>query len=304
MEGGAFLVLPAIFDAVGLVDTAGVERVAAFVLDCGVDGVVFPGLASEYDQLTLDERAALVTRVGAVSQGRAAFIVGASSDRPSETASLVTNGAAAGASAAMVLTPKSLADDLDAIASFYRDLGETLPIMLQNAPPPMGIGLSPTEVARVCEAAPGIRYVKEETAPSGQRITALRTLLPATVAGVFGGAGGRYIIDELSRGAIGTMPAAELPELHVALIAAYRSGDEARARDLYEAMLPILMMQAVFRWDLTKAVLQRRGLIESAYVRAAGPRLDAADHRELGFLLDRLAHLIGEMRATARSQAA
>ena len=46
-----------------------------------------------------------------------------------------------------------------------------------------------------------IRYIKEEALPSGQRLTAVRARAPASLLGVFGGAGGRYITDELRRGA-------------------------------------------------------------------------------------------------------
>ncbi len=127
--------------------------------------------------------------------------------------------------------------------------------------------------------------------PCGQRISALLAGRPANLHGVFGGAGGRYIVDELARGAVGTMPAAEVPEVHVALMAAQRSGDAERVRELYEAMLPILMMQAVFRWRLTKEVLRRRGLIASAYTRAPGPALDGGDQLELSGA-DRLAPIL------------
>jgi len=53
-------------------------------------------------------------------------------------------------------------------------------------------------------------------------------------------------------------------------------------------LLPILMIQAVYRWRLSKEVLRRRGVITSAYTRAAGPEFDETDQRELGTVLDRL----------------
>jgi 4-hydroxy-tetrahydrodipicolinate synthase len=104
--------------------------------------------------------------------------------------------------------------------------------------------------------------------------------------GVLGGAGGRYITDELRRGAIGTMPAIELAEVHVALFKAHLAGDAARARQLFTRMLPILNIQAVFRWALTKYVLHRRGLIAHAVQRIAGPRLDAWDQQDVDAFLD------------------
>jgi len=288
--GGVFPVLPTIFASDGSIDIAGFEAVAEFAIGCGIDGVVFPGLASEYDMLSLDERLHLIGIVGRIAQGRVKFIVGASSDCLEDSITLARAGATAGAIGAMVVTPRADGADLDKLRTFYAALGDqaSLPIMVQNAPAPMGLGLSAEQVLSIVDATDTIAWVKEENMPCGQRISRLLAARPAGLRGVFGGAGGRYIIDELTRGAIGTMPAAETPEVHVALMKAQRSGDAARVRALYEAMLPILMMQAVFRWRLTKEVLRRRGLIASAHTRAPGPEFDDGDHAELSQILERL----------------
>lgn len=288
--GGVFPVLPTIFTAAGDIDQDGMASVIDYAIDRGVDGVVFPGLASEYDMLTLDEREAMISFVGRRVAGRAHFVVGASGNGLDESTRLATAGAKAGAVAAMVMTPKSVGADTALLGAFYTALGTQagLPLMLQNAPAPMGLGLSSAQLREIVQATDAIRWVKEENMPCGQRISALLEHRPPSLLGVFGGAGGRYITDELARGAIGTMPAAETPEIHVALMAAHRAGDAEKMRDLYEAVLPILMMQAVFRWRLTKEVLRRRGLIASAYTRAPGPELDAGDHAELTRILARL----------------
>jgi 4-hydroxy-tetrahydrodipicolinate synthase len=170
-----------------------------------------------------------------------------------------------------------------------------VPIMLQNAPPPAGSGLPVPVVLEVARAVPQVHYIKEEALPAGARITQALAGAPSTLRGVFGGAGGRYITDELARGAEGTMPAAEIADLHVRLIAAHRAGDQATVRMLFERTLPLLNMQAVYRWRLTKEVLRRRGLIASAFVRAPGPELDAHDLTELDQLLAALDPLIREM---------
>lgn len=287
---GVFPVLPTIFTDSGAIDAEGTVAVLEHAIACRVDGVVFPGLASEYDMLSLDERADLIALLGARLAGRAPFIVGASSDRVEDSVRIAQAGAAAGACGAMVMTPRALGADVADLTAFYRDLAQQsgVPIMLQNAPVPMGLGLSADQVGGIVAASGGIAWVKEETMPGGHRITALLDAGFAGLRGVFGGAGGRYIVDELSRGAIGTMPASETPEVHVALMTAHRQGDGERVRRIYEAMLPILMMQAVFRWRLTKEVLRRRGLIGSTFTRAPGPALDRQDLRELGTVLARL----------------
>jgi dihydrodipicolinate synthase/N-acetylneuraminate lyase len=226
-------------------------------------------------------------------------VVGASATTTADAAAYALAGAQAGAAAAMILTPHSMATDLDAMAAFFRDIHAEagIDIMLQNAPAPMGIGLALDKVAELARNVGGIRYVKEEAPPSGQRITELGELAGGSLDAVFGGAGARYVIDELTRGAKGTMPACEITELHVAMYDHFVAGNTAQARELFERTLPLLNMQAIFRWRLTKAVLQRRGLIDSDFVRAKGAKLDRFDRIELNALLERLSDLLPLARA-------
>jgi 4-hydroxy-tetrahydrodipicolinate synthase len=291
---GVLPILPTIFTASGAVDEAGMRRVLDYIVATGAQGVVFPGLASEYDTLTADERLHLTARIGEWLGGRIPFVVGASTGDTQEAIAFAEAGARAGAVAAMILTPKTFAGDLDAMAGFFRAAheGSGIAIMLQNAPAPMGIGLPLEQVAQLARRVAGIKFVKEEAPPSGQRITRLTELAGDALDAVFGGAGGRHVIDELMRGARGTMPACEITELHVRMLAAFAAGEREAARDLFERTLPLLNMQAIFRWRLTKAVLQRRGLIDNAHVRAAGPELDRYDRAELDALLARLADLL------------
>lgn len=294
MLSGVLPILPTIFTGSGAIDEAGTRRVVEYILAAGARGIVFPGLASEYDTLSRDERLHMTRLLGEWIGGRAPFVVGASAASTDDAVAYAVEGARAGAVAAMILTPRVFADDLASMRDFYRDVhaGSGIDIMLQNAPAPMGIGLSLERTAELARAVDGVRYVKEEAPPSGQRITRLTELAGDSLLAVFGGAGARYVIDELTRGAMGTMPACEITELHVAMVDCFNRNDENGARTLFERTLPLLNMQAIFRWRLTKAVLQRRGLIDHTFVRAAGPELDRYDRRELDALLARLTDLL------------
>ena len=284
---GVFPVLPAPFGADKQPDRAGLQVLVRYLLRCGVDGMTFPGVASEVSELTQDERLSLTQLVLSEVAGRVPVVVGVSSDNAGVSMALAKAAADAGAAALMVAAPAALTTVAAQVAHFSALAAAVpgLPIMLQNVPPPVGAGLAPEAVAEILQAVPQIHYVKEEALPSGQRLSVIRQLAPASLVGVLGGAGGRYITDELRRGAIGTMPAIELAEVHVALFKAHRAGDAARARHLFTRMLPILNIQAVFRWALTKYVLHRRGLIANSAQRIAGPRLDAFDQQDVDAFL-------------------
>lgn len=286
---GVFPVLPTPFDAQGRPDVESLRKLVRYLLRCGVDGMTYPGVASEVGQLTPDERLSLVDAVIDEVAGRVPVIAGVSSSDAVLTGRLAAAASERGAAALMVAVPperQSAAEQID----YFRQVARAAPgaaLMLQNVPLPVGAGLDPAVLLEVIAAVPAIRYVKEETLPSGQRLTVLRAKGPAHLLGVFGGAGGRYITDELRRGAAGTMPAIELAEVHTALFKAHREGDADRVRALFTRMLPVLNVQAVFRWSLTKYVLNKRGLIATTHQRMPGPLLDALDIADVdAFLAD------------------
>ncbi len=291
---GVFPVLATPFNPDGTPDAAGLAAIARYAIGARVDGVVFPGVASEYETLTPEERTRLSDLVAHEARGRVAFVVGGSAPDLATTEAVARRAQSQGAAAIMVMAPKLVTDPAGVIAFFERVAAAAgdVPIMLQNAPPPAGSGLPVDVVIAVARAVPQIAYIKEEAMPSGARITQTLASAPETLRGVFGGAGGRYLTDELARGAAGTMPACELAEMHVAMLAAHRAGNRAHVRHLYNRMLPLLNFQAVFRMAMTKETLRRRGIIAHAGKRAAGPELDAGDQRELSELLAEVSDLL------------
>lgn len=308
--GGVCPVLATPFDANGAPDVGSLLRIVDFAIAGGADAVVYPGVASEVEQLTHDERDSLVDAVARAAHGRVPLVMGASAPDVAITVRHLRKAAEVGAIAAMVMAPARLAGDVAGLLDYYRQLARnaSIPIMLQNAPPPAGAGFDMSAIARVVLEVSAVRYVKEEAMPCGQRISALLSrpeLVAATdFGGVLGGAGGRYLLDELARGAVGTMPACELTDVHAAMVRAWREGDRGRARVLYNRSLPLLNFQAVFRWAMTKEVLRRRGIIECAHVRAPGPRLDAQDQLELGIMLEEVADLLGTASGMTASHGA
>ena len=291
---GIIPILPTPFGDDGYIDEAGMRQVIGYVLAAGAHGVAFPAMASEFYALTDRERLRL-TELVVHEVGGAVPVVGtATSQSPQAAVELAREVERAGADAVMVMPPYVVRDGVPGVTKLFAQLASAvnLPLILQNAPPPLGSAYGPDVIKKLMDDVPQIRYVKEEVSPGGQRITKLLANPPASMLGVFGGAGGRYIMDELNRGAIGAMPASEVTEVHVRIFNAYRSGDVEGARQLYNRSLPLLTFQAVFRMDMTKEVLRRRGFIGSAHVRVGAVPLDAADQEELTVLLSEIEDLL------------
>jgi len=83
---GVFPVLPTPFTPEGAPDKAAFLRLVDFAIEAEVDGVVFPGMASEVETLSAEERAEMVAALGAHLRGRVPFLVGASHADPAQSA--------------------------------------------------------------------------------------------------------------------------------------------------------------------------------------------------------------------------
>tara|TARA_Y100000588_G_C14269770_1_gene931801 strand:+ start:868 stop:1800 length:933 start_codon:yes stop_codon:yes gene_type:complete len=292
---GILPVLPTPFKEDGSVDISAMERVAQFCIDSGASGLVFPGVASEYDHLEADEQFALLEAISRLTAGRVPVICGGGKGGPEKIGSNILRAREKGVVAAMVLIPNKYAGDPEGAQQFINAVIENaqgVDIILQNAPAPVGAGLEVNELTRIVNSSSAIRYVKEEALPSGPRVTAIIHEAPDHLLGVIGGGGARYLIDEMNRGAIAAMPAAEITDLHVKMWNAYmENGDEVGARDLYMRTLPLLIIQLLYRMHLTKYVLTQRGVLNNALVRAPLPEFDSYDESELNSQLQSLSDL-------------
>jgi 4-hydroxy-tetrahydrodipicolinate synthase len=295
MLKGIFPVLPTPFCESGAIDEPAMANIVDFALASGVDGVVFPGFASEVDELDATERAVLLAQVVKRVGGRVPVVAGASAPNVEEAVAHSRQAMANGVSTVMIQAPKSIGVGAEAVASFYRRIADAVPgleIVLQNAPAPRGSDLKPEVILEIAKGNPAILYVKEETLPAGPAITAILKEAPSHLRGVMGGGGARYIIDEYGRGACGAMPAVEIADVHVAIDRAFQSGDLAKARDLYMRTLPLLLIQANFRMAFTKYVMTKRGILSNFITRAKVPPMDRQDLAEIDAWLALVADLL------------
>ena len=114
---------------------------------------------------------------------------------------------------------------------------------------------------------------KPEAPPVGLRLTRLRDATGQR-ARVFEGNGGLYLIDSFRRGAIGTMPAADLIWAISALWRALCAGDFARAYRVAGPLAQMVALQTSLDSFIAveKHLLVRQGIFPSSAVREPPPR--------------------------------
>jgi dihydrodipicolinate synthase/N-acetylneuraminate lyase len=277
---GVLPVVPTPFTRDLAVDHASLAALVNYAAACGASAIVYPGVASEDVQLNDAERRASVRTVVEAAAGQIAVVGGVNT---AEVSDMVTNArwmAETGVAGIMAMAVPTMAATGYAIC--YQQLAAAtggLPIVLQNLSQPRGADLSVEEMLRIARAVDAVRYVKEEAVPPGPKVGALVTGHLDALEGVIGGGGARFLFEELERGVIATMPAIELLELHVSIIGAFSEGRRDTAFDLYQASLPLLLLQASYRMRLTKLILKHRGIIATDEVRERLPQLDEVTQR-------------------------
>jgi 4-hydroxy-tetrahydrodipicolinate synthase len=196
-----------------------------------------------------------------------------------------------GADAVVALPPYVAHANLEEKRTYYRAIAEAaeMPVMVQHSWP----GMSGEYIAELIRDIDQVCYVKEEAAPSGHSISAVIQAAGEGCLGVFGGAHGRWMIPEMRRGACGFIPAAQTTEVYVAIWDAFQAGDEAKAREIFAHLEPLLSVLALVRLRLCKEVLVRRGVIRTATMRIPNsPELDEHDRYELDLAMAELEPLL------------
>ena len=284
---GIYPVLGSPFDEQGQLEHAGLRSQVDFCLKCGAHGLVYPVLGAEFQFLSEEERQGGLRTVIGTADGRVPVVAGVAAPAVPLAASYARDAATAGAQAVIALPPYVSPATPAELFDYYRAIASAgLPVFIQNAQN----GMAASFVAELIDEIELIQYVKEEQPPSAHNLSIVLETLKDKPVGVFGGAFGRWMLSEMERGACGFMPASDTVDVFVAIWDAWQAGDKKRARDIFDALVPLINLYTMLGFAAFKYILVKRGVIAHARTRTPGAvALDAADVRELDLLWERLA---------------
>lgn len=283
---GVWNIVPTPFNPDGSLDEASLPRLTAFVAGTGVDGMTILGVLGEAAKLSDDERGAVIRGVLAAA-GPLPVCVGVTHAATDRAVAFAREAMALGAHSVM-LAPPGLARPNDAaiLAHYLAVAGAIdLPVVVQDHPASSGVFMSVELLAAIAEEAPTCRVVKLEDEPSPPKIG--RLLAASPDLRVLGGLGAIMLLEELRRGAAGTMTGFGFPELLVEIVGRFRTGDEAGAREVFHGILPLVRFenQPGLNLAIRKHIYRRRGAMASERVRAPGPSLDPGTIADLDAIL-------------------
>ncbi len=273
-------------------DLDSLKRQVDFCVDCGVHGIVSPIVASEFFTLTDEERISVIKTVAEQVAGRVPYVAGTAGASTQHAVLLSRLARDLGADALVAMPPYCAETPMAYMLDYFAAISDAtdLPIMIQNPLPPLGSPLDADSIVHLAKAGRTVRAVKEETKPNPQSVGAL--LGAANRAGVdlavLGASAGIHFLNELERGAHGSMPACEFAEVAVRVYELFMEGEIDAAHDVFAALEPALVMEHIYFTTFMKTVLKRRGVISSTAVRTGEPQLDTVDMKMLDRIMSRL----------------
>jgi len=291
LADGVYTVVPTPFDARGELDLGSLRRLVRFLVDAGVDGLLVLGVMGEAPKLLPHERRAVV-ECALEAAGGCPVIVGVTHPSVAGTRALSVAAAASGAAAVLIAPPRldRVAGD-EAIVRYFVEVSELAEteIVLQDHPASSGVHLAPELVARIAREAPHVTAIKLEDPPTPPKVTRVREQATPGFK-VFGGLGGVFFLEELARGASGTMTGFAFPEVLLDVHRAHVRGCPAEAADVFFRHLPLIRFefQEAIGLAIRKRIYRLRGVIDHDHVRMPAALLDDETAVELEELVRRL----------------
>jgi dihydrodipicolinate synthase/N-acetylneuraminate lyase len=286
---GIFPILQTPFTENLQIDADDFRKQIQFQIQCGTHGMVWPQLASEFFDLSVDERLEYAETLLRETSGRCPVVIGVQATETNTAVHYARHAHQHGANAVIALPPYASRGTMERVFNHYRTIaGATpLPVFIQISTGNYGPTLSVDQCLQLARECPTIRYIKEEVSPVPERVHQLTNRDRDLLHGVFTGGGGRHLLNEIRHGATGCMPAAHLTDVYVSIWKLVQTGRHAEARTAFNGLLALWTFGSLHA-GFPKLILKHRGVFKTSLYRTGKiARLnDDFDRTELAELLD------------------
>ena len=285
MDGvAAPLVTP--FTEDGDVDEPALADLVGWLEDRGIDFLVPCGSTSEAELLTADERVRVIDTVADAAS--VPIIAGTGSPGYRETREATDAAAAAGADAALVVTPFYYSHDQSALADYYRDVADAapIPIYLYSVPVFTNVRLAPDTAAALADH-PNVAGMKDSAGDVESFVRLVRGTADADFDPVVGNAA--VFSQALAAGATGGILALAnvAPEVAAEIYDVASSDPDAARRLNAEVVALNRAVTSEFGIPGLKYAMRQRGA-PAGYARSPHQSPDAAAQERLDSLVESL----------------
>ncbi len=280
---GIFPIMATPFTESNAVDYEDLAREVGFLERCGVHGMVWPQLASEYVTLSREERLRGMKVLAEASRGKKGALVLGVQGANIKAAMDYLELAEQLEPDALIAIPPTEAASVEDFRRYYATLAAAArrPIFVQTTGGAKGVTPPVEMMVELAKEHPNLAYVKEEAAPVIERMKSLAKHRP-TVKGIFSGAGGRGMLYEWRLGMDGTMPGSPYSDVYVAIWDAWHSGDRDKAREIFSRLL--LMHNIEQQIPGTRLyIMKKRGVFKTMASRRTKPNFGPDEIAEMDY---------------------
>jgi 4-hydroxy-tetrahydrodipicolinate synthase len=247
------------FTADGALDLDGAQRLAAYLVDAGNDGLIVNGTTGESPTTSDEEKSRLVRAVVEAVGDRAHVVAGVGTNDTRHSVHLARAAEQSGAHGLLTVTPYYNKPTQEGLRQHFTAIADAtgLPVMLYDIPGRSGVPINTDTMVRLAEH-PRIVANKDAKGDLGRASWAIATTGLAWYSG-----DDMLNLPLLSVGAVGFVSVVGhvvTPELR-SLVEAYVSGDVAKATEIHQRLLPVFT--GMFRTQgviTSKAALGFQGL--------------------------------------------
>jgi 4-hydroxy-tetrahydrodipicolinate synthase len=263
---GVIPVVPTPFHDDGSLDLESIDRLVRFTAGLGIDALAVLARPDDAFCLTEDERSQIIQAAVSSSTYVPVIVGTASAIAPPVVAA--QQAFELGASAVIVAPAAAdfgrmdlLLDAMDRIAASV-----PLPILLQDNGLEPGAYAPVDSMLHLLDEIPAIASVSM-SAPSRTRIAALRRGLAHRRATILSGLGALWGLLDLERGVDGFISDFAFPEVLLAVVQEFRSGNQFGARHVFSKHLPLIAFGQQCGGGAQREMLHRRELVTSSHSR-------------------------------------
>ncbi|MFN7829281.1 MAG: dihydrodipicolinate synthase family protein [Acidobacteriota bacterium] len=262
-----------------------------YLIDCGVHGLAIFGNASEGYALSEGEKARLMPLIIREVAGRVPVFVSTGHTGTHVAVQLSKAAEEAGADGLMILPPYFMKPSAADLIGYYQAISAavSIPIMIQDAPLLTGVNIGAGQMAQLARECANVRLTKVEAPPTSLKVTEVRNACADSLV-IFGGLNGHFFLEELQRGARGTMPGSDMMPMFVEVWDHYEAGRFDAARATFNRYLPLIRfeLQPGLGVSAMKHNLQQLGVISRTIVRPPTRSLDQ-------FGIEELRQIVGDL---------
>jgi dihydrodipicolinate synthase/N-acetylneuraminate lyase len=285
---GSFAIPMTPFDEKDRIDEQVLRAEIEFCVESGVGGLVAPVMVSEFFVLSEEERRQMIRITVDAAAGRVPVVANCAGVNTPLAVSYARFAQEAGSDSLIAMPPYiGGRPDWETIFQYYQAISDavSIPVWIQNA----GLAaLSADQVIRLCTEIENVCWVKEEVDPSPRHIAALVKRNSPAIHGVMGGVGGRYLLTDHARGAKGCVNACQFCDILQKIWRLLDENHTEEAGDLFERVLPGLVLEGLMGMAFAKEIMVRRGVFKDHRMRLTVHPLDADDMREIDRVWERI----------------